>query len=359
MTDIWSGAFAESSRLWGKVAPVTTPLYQVVVNKQVQHFLDRFTNQHRKIVGTWIDRSGQYLGMIRDVLRRHNLPEDLAFTAMVESGFNPLAVSRAGAKGLWQFMAGTARRYGLRVDQWVDERLDPEKSTVAAAAYLRDLHEQFGSWFLAQAAYNAGEVTVAKAIRVTGSTDFWTLTRTRTLRQETKEFVPQILAATMIGRDPGRYGFDPANLQPIEAERVTVPPTTDLRRLSRASGISADTLHALNPVLIRGITPPGRSYDLRVPAGSSVEVLAAVAESRSIQTAAEPRSAPAKKAIKTAKRPAIHVVRARETVTSIARKYGVAVADVLRWNQLDGADRIRPGDRLRVADAHPTTTAMR
>lgn len=357
---MWSGAFAESSRLWGKVAPVTTPLYQIVVNKQVEHFLDRFTNQHRKVVGTWIDRSGQYLGMIRDVLRRHNLPDELAFTAMVESGFNPLAVSRAGAKGLWQFMAGTARRYGLRVDQWVDERLDPEKSTVAAANYLRDLHGQFGSWFLAQAAYNAGEMTVAKAIRVTGSTDFWALTKTRTLRQETKEFVPQILAATMIGTDPTRYGFEPVNLRPLEVERVTVPPTTDLRRLSRAAGMPGDTLPTLNPVLIRGVTPPGRSYDLRVPPGSRGDVLAAISLPASIQTVDEGRAVAAKKkATRVTKSSGFHVVRRNETVTSIARKYGVSVADVLRWNGLDDDDRIRPGDRLRVTDPRQARTAMK
>jgi membrane-bound lytic murein transglycosylase D len=116
--------------------------------------------------------------MIRDVLKARGLPEELAYTAMIESGFNPVAVSRAGAKGMWQFMAGTARGYGLRVDLWIDERLDPEKSTIAAAAYLRDLYTMFGSWTLAQAAYNAGEVKVSRAIRATGSSDFWTLAKT-------------------------------------------------------------------------------------------------------------------------------------------------------------------------------------
>ena len=154
-----------------------SPSYHTPINQQVQYFLDRFTRERRQVVDKWFGRAGRYLEMIRDTLRDRGLPEDLAFVAMIESGFNPVAVSRAGAKGLWQFMAGTARRYGLRVDQWVDERFDPEKSTLAAASYLGDLYAQFGSWSLAQAAYNAGERTVERAIRVVGSTDFWALAR--------------------------------------------------------------------------------------------------------------------------------------------------------------------------------------
>ncbi|MBI3628751.1 MAG: lytic transglycosylase domain-containing protein [Candidatus Rokubacteria bacterium] len=233
------------------------PEYPVVSNDRIHYFLRRFTGARREVIGLWLERSSRYLGMIRSILRKHGLPEDLAFTAMIESGFNPVAVSRAGAKGLWQFMAQTARNYGLRVDQWVDERLDPEKSTVAAAAYFRDLYNQFGSWFLAQAAYNAGEVTVARAIRLTRTNDFWELARSRHLRAETKDFVPAIQAVTLIGREPDRYGFEIPALEPRRFETVKVPPRTDLRRLSRTAGVSLETLNSLNPGPVEQARLPG------------------------------------------------------------------------------------------------------
>lgn len=337
--DPWADAFAESARL-GRLAVESSPAYPLVRNREVEYFLDRFTGSRRSVVGLWLNRSARYVGMIREVMRKHGLPEELAFTAMVESGFNPIAVSPAGAKGLWQFMASTARRYGLRVDRWVDERLDPEKSTLAAAGYLRDLYTQFGSWALAQAAYNAGEVTVARAIRATGSTDFWTLARTRFLRRETKEFVPQIHAVTMIGREPDRYGFEVAEPAPTAVDSVTVPPSTDLRRISTAAGISAEMLRALNPTLVRGVTPPGAVWELKIPAGTRTGVLASLL--------APPKVARAKGAVRAAGSTHVHVVRPYDTVGSIAKRYGVTVEDVLRWNRLERQDRLRPGDRLRV-----------
>jgi membrane-bound lytic murein transglycosylase D len=248
-------------------------------------------------------------------------------------------------------MAATARRYGLRVDSWIDERLDPVKSTVAAAAYLRDLYSMFGSWTLAQAAYNAGEMKVSRAIRATGSSDFWTLAKTNHLKPETRHFVPAIQAATHIAKDPGRYGFEHSSHDAPAVETVAVPAATDLRHLSTRSGIALETLRSLNPVLVRAVTPPGPSWQLTVPAGTRTDVLTALTP---------PRPAP-KAGRATVKRTAqreagddVHVVRPRDTVSSIAKQYGITVKDVLRWNRLEEQARIKPGDRIRIADARPT-----
>ena len=235
-------------------------------------------------------------------------------------------------------MAGTARRYGLRVDQWVDERFDPEKSTLAAAAYLRDLHAQFGSWSLAQAAYNAGERTVERAIHAVGSIDFWALARSSSLKQETKEFVPQIHAATVIGQDPSRYGFDVSGHSTTDVEFVSVPPGTSLTTIAMAVGVSTDTLRTLNPVLVKGVTPPGAPYRLRVPAGTSVAIQSALSGGKAI-----PDRRPQVKSL-------VHVVRAGETVRGIARRYGVVVGDLLRWNNLAGNHVLRRGERLVIAE---------
>jgi membrane-bound lytic murein transglycosylase D len=349
LPDAWAEAFAAGSRIpfSSRVVDVDSPSYPVVVNPQVQYFLDLFTGKRREIVNLWVSRSGRYLAMIREVLRSRGLPEDLAYTAMIESGFKTDAVSRAGAKGMWQFMAPTARRYGLRVDSWVDERYDPEKSTVAAARYLQDLHAQFGSWSLAQAAYNAGELKIIKAMQKTGSSDFWTLAETKHLRRETKDFVPQIHAATVIGRDPDRYGFEFDDVEPVAVELVKVPPGTDLRRLAPGSGVAFETLRSLNRVLVRGVTPPGGSWNLRVPAGSGERVLTALAARRKAPATHVAAARP--KVARAASGPDVHVVRPRDTVASIAKQYGVSIGDVLRWNSLEGRARIHPGDRLRVA----------
>jgi membrane-bound lytic murein transglycosylase D len=320
--------------------PAPAAAYRVQINEHVRHFLDKFqTGYRRAITETRLARSGRYLPMILDIFKEKGLPEELVFTAMIESGFNPLAVSHAGAKGLWQFMAPTARLYGLRVDRWTDERLDPEKSTVAAANYLRDLYTVFGSWDLAQAAYNAGEVRVQQAIQGSGSRDFWVLhRRSPHLLPETKNFVPAIHAATLIGRQPEQYGFTVVPEEPVRYEVVTVPKGSRLLRLAGLSGVALADLEQLNPELWQKQTPPDAPYELKIPVGTAA----------AMQTAVQLETAPRRIAPGNASA-GIHVVKAGESVWRIARQYGISTAQLARWNGLDRPDRIFPGERLRVA----------
>ena len=243
----------------------------------MRQFVDQFqTGYRRAVVEKWLTRLGEYLPMILDVFRQKGLPDELVFTAMIESGFNPVAVSRAGAKGLWQFMAPTARRYGLRIDEWLDERLDPEKSTMAAARHLLDLYAVFGSWNLVQAAYNAGEMRVLQAIRAMGTSDFWTLRSGQVLPDETKNFIPAIQAATLIAREPERYGFVFTPTEPLSYEVVMAPRATSLKRLADRSDIPIDVFERLNPELKLKQTPPDGPYPLKVPVGVPKLVRAAL-----------------------------------------------------------------------------------
>jgi membrane-bound lytic murein transglycosylase D len=284
--------------------------------------------------------------MVLDVFRQKGLPDELVFTAMIESGFNPVAVSRAGAKGLWQFMAPTARAYGLRVDDWLDERLDPEKSTIAAARHLLDLYAVFGSWNLVQAAYNAGENKVLQAIRAMGTSDFWTLRGGRVLKDETKNYVPAIQAATLIAREPERYGFTVTPAEPLQYEIVMVPKSTSLKRLAAESGIPPESIERLNLELRLKQTPPDGPYALKVPLGLGPDVKAALEREVPIRHAGVPTHGIQGRHAKSA--PPVHIVKSRETVDGIAKRYGISVSDLFRWNDLDRKARIRPGDRLRI-----------
>jgi membrane-bound lytic murein transglycosylase D len=224
------------------------------------------------------------------------------------------------------------------VDRWLDERLDPEKSTVAAANYLRDLYAQFGSWDLAQAAYNAGEVRVQQAIQRTGTRDFWVLhRRSPVLLPETKNFVPAVQAATLIGQQPEQYGFTVVPEEPVRYDVVTVPKGSRLLRLAALSGVAPGELEQLNPELWQKQTPPDAPYELKIPLGTAGAVQAAV----------EMDKAPRK--MTPAPRAGVHVVKAGDTVWRIARDYGVSSTQIVRWNGLDRPDRIFPGEHLRVS----------
>lgn len=258
----------------------------VVRNDAVQRFIDLFHHSQSDRMALYLKRSGRFEGMIREKLRENGMPEDLLYLSMIESGFNPEARSTAAAVGLWQFVADTGRRYGLRIDSYVDERRDPVRSTDAALRYLGDLYDRFGSWSLATAAYNTGENRVARIMEEeTGSVrgmegDFWRI-RYR-LPSETREYVPLMFAAALIGKEPQKYGLERVErLLPTPAEEVLVAGATSLTDLAASLGVPAAHLSRLNPHLIQGITPPGEPYPVYIPAGLWSELIQPLAKGHS------------------------------------------------------------------------------
>src|SRR5262249_1492365 len=243
------------------------------------------------------------------------------------------------------------------VAQWRDERRDPEKSTVAAARHFVDLYAVFGSWHLAQAAYNAGERTVLDAIRAMGTSDFWALARGRWLKDETKNFIPAIQAATLIAREPERYGFIVTPAAPLSYELVTVPRSTSLKELGAKAGIDVEALERLNPELRLRETPPDGPYPLKVPVDSAPVVRATLEREGSVRHVSATARVTGRplivRAALSAAHPVFHVVKRQETVSGIAKRYGVSPADIVRWNDLGPRARLTPGARLRIV-AHAT-----
>src|SRR5664279_3463045 len=237
-------------------------------NQAIERSFSLYTINLKKRFSVWLERSARYIEIMKDILKEKGMPEDLVFLPIVESGFNTKAYSPARAAGPWQFIAGTATRYGLVIDWWRDERKDPVKSTIAAADYLKDLHDMFGSWSLALAAYNAGEGRIAKALKRTDSDNFWSLLGTTQIRQETKDYVPHFIAATIIANTPEEYGFrDLIYHEPFEYDEVTLYVPVDLEVIAKCAGTGVDEIRELNPELRRWSTPPNLpEYTLRLPA---------------------------------------------------------------------------------------------
>src|SRR5512136_556710 len=239
---------------------VELPLSDIplALNSKVEYFLYYFQTSGRQSFSRWLSRSSRYLPMMKEILKREGMPEDLVYVAMIESGFQMHARSWASAVGPWQFMSETGRRYSLRIDQWIDERKDPVKATTAAALYLKELYGMFnGDWYLATAGYNAGENKILRAISMYNTSNFWEISQGSYLKRETKEYVPKLLAAAIIAKDPARYGFsDIAYLPAIEFETVKLPSRTDLELVAKLSGTTYETIRDLNPDLKHWCTPP-------------------------------------------------------------------------------------------------------
>ena len=317
----------------------------LVMNDQVAMFINYYSSPRGKatLEHAWT-RAGRYREMIASILKEEGVPQDLIYLAQAESGFQPLALSRAGARGMWQFMASAAEIYGLERSWWIDERQDPEKATRAAAHHLKDLYNQFGDWYLAMAAYNSGASTVQHAVERTGYADFWELYRRGVLPQETRNYVPIILAETIIAKNPEQYGLQRVPPEPPQqTDQVTINYPVDLRLVAECVDTSVDRLQELNPSLLRMTTPKDQSFILKLPAGSQEKYETAIATI--------PQD------MRTYWR--YHRVEYGDTLPSIARKYHTSAPSIAEANNLSD-DEVKAGTKLIIPIApgrHDTPTA--
>jgi len=312
-------------------------------NGRVLAYVELFQGRLRDYIQESLTRGTKYLPMIQDVFRAEGLPLDLAYIPVIESGFKTNALSKASAKGPWQFMKATASEQGLKTDWYIDERSDPEKATAAAARYLKLLHDLFdGDWHLVLAAYNGGLGRVQRAMKRSGQDDFWILANnSRYLPRETREYVPLILAAIIVAKNPSQYGFEITAEEPIAYERVTVPRAVDLRRVAEWAGRSIDEIQALNPELRRWTTPLRSEYELKVPTGTA-----------SVLSARLVSASPNELVSLT-----WYTVKKGESLASIARKLKVSRLDLAEANHLSTRSKIKAGQALVVPRAPATLLA--
>ncbi len=304
----------------------------LTVNHKVKYFINYFQGPAKQSFSKWLSRSERYIPMMKQVLRELGLPEDLVYLAMIESGFSPHAYSVAAAVGPWQFISGTGKRYSLRIDPWIDERRDPLKSTIAAALYLKELYSLFNNdWYLAAAGYNAGENKILRAIDMYSSRDFWQLSQGAYLKKETKDYVPKLLAAAIVAKDPAKYGFaDVAYLPPIEFDTVVIPSKTDLDIVAKLVDVSLGNIRELNPALRKGCTPPDyENYELKLPKGKKATFLREFAKIPADKRFTE-------KIIHTRYR-----ASKRDTIASIARRFDVKPEEIAELNHLAEGSSLR------------------
>ena len=316
----------------------------IVIDSSVQSHIRYFNTSIRNRFEQWLVRLSRYRPLVENIFTEFHLPSDLVYLSLVESGFNPYAYSRAKATGPWQFMKGTAKLYGLRVDAYVDERRDPIKSTVAAARYLRDLYDLFGAWPLAMAAYNAGEGKVMRALQKARAESFTDISKTRLIRRETKEYVPRFMAATIIAKNPDRYGFPQEASEPHQFEEVVVTRPLHFHAIANATGVPYTELRLLNPELRRDATPPGDdAYLLKVPVGTKAKVEQLLDR---IPTYKFPPMA--KSQLASAGSSRWYKVRVGDTLEKVSRRFRIPLKTLKTRNNLTGPT-IRPGDFLVIS----------
>jgi len=313
----------------------------LMLTDPVAGYINYFSTRGRSTLEHALIRGGRYQDMIQKILRQEGVPQELIYLAQAESGFHPLAVSRVGARGMWQFMGSRARGYGLQRSWWVDERQDPEKATHAAAHHLKDLYNQFGDWYLAMAAYNSGPGTVQQAVRRTGYADFWELYRRNVLPKETRNYVPIIVAVTIMAKNPAQYGLDQLETEkPIAYDTVKIDYPVDLRLVAECVDAPAATLQELNPSLLRWTTPKNQEFELRLPAGTKASYLGAI------------------QAIPQDMRVwwRYHKIAPGDTLTSIAGEYHSTPHAIAQANDLEIQADLEPESRLVIPIApgkHP------
>jgi membrane-bound lytic murein transglycosylase D len=316
----------------------------IEVNKLVLQWIDYFQGQGRPHMERYLSRSTRYMPIMKAILKKEGLPEDLIYIALIESGFNSTAHSSASAVGYWQFIRGTGKHYGLKIDPYVDERRDFVKSTQAAADYFKGLYNLFGAWYLAIASYNVGENRVKSVVMKYHTRDFWQLARENKLPEETINYVPKFLAARLIAKEPEKYGFgDVEYLPPLEFAEVDFPGSVDIRKLSKEMNIEYDDLRDLNPSYKRGVAFASKSVNggklsLRVPKGSEALAVAAaanaVAENKQVYVADEDYN--------------YYRVRRGDTIASVAEKFGTSQRQIRNLNKLSRGSRLVVGRRIRV-----------
>jgi membrane-bound lytic murein transglycosylase D len=310
----------------------------LTVNDVVVSYLNFFqTTRGKAIVENGLRRKGKYQDMIARVLREEGVPQDLIYLAQAESAFQPLALSRAGARGIWQFVQWRGNEYGLKRTWWVDERLDPEKATRAAAQHLRDLYGLYGDWYLAMAAYNCGPGNVQKGVERTGYADFWELYKRNVLPNETKNYVPIILALTLIAKDAPHYGISVDSDDPVPSDTVKPGRAIDIRLVAETIDVDVATLRTLNPSLLRMVTPDDADFALHLPVGTSEKFSAEIAD------------IPADKWVSWRR----HRVETGETLTSIAKTYRVTAGAIADANDLERGAQLEAGERLIIPAARP------
>ena len=318
---------------------------EIPLNSRVLQYVQLFSGKLKGYLEDGLARGARYLPMIQDVFRAEGLPLDLAYVPLIESAFKPSAVSRAKAKGIWQFMQGTALENGLKHDWYIDERADPEKATRAAAKYLGTLHNMFDDWHLALASYNGGPGRVQRAIKASGRDDFWKLTaNSRYLPRETRDYVPLILAAIIVARNPAQYGLEITPPPMPLVEKVALFTPVDLRRVAEWAGVPVQVIQELNPELRRWTTPVrATDYELKVPAGTAGLVLAGMSSAAPEDLVAFNR----------------HTVKKGDTLASIAKKLKVSRTDLAEANYLSSKARLTAGQELIIPLAPTTLLAAR